>query len=287
LPQASDQDFGVGVLIESNIDTGAPATAHLKSSLVERNHMFGVYVGGSEATLEGLVVRGTLPRTIDQHFGRGIQIQLRAATGAPSTANVKSSLVEGNHDIGVLVGASQATLEGLLVRGTLPRASDQQFGMGINIQVDPVGGALASALVKGSLIEESHDSGVFVHGSEATLEGVVIRGTSPRASDSLFGDGLAVATAIVERVPFAASAVVTNSRIEHNARAGLGNFGAHVALRGNALSCNAFDLDREDFGVSSTFEDLDGNGCGCPAPTDTCVARSSGLAPPEPPVDPP
>jgi len=85
-----------------------------------------------------------------------------------------------------------------------------------------------------------------------------------------------------------ASVDVTSSRIEDNARAGVGNFDAHVGLGTSALSCNAFDLDGEMFfGVPFSFADLGGNGCGCPEPAGACVARSSGLAPPNTLADPP
>jgi len=281
LPQPSDQKFGWGINTQASL-AGAPATALVRSSLIEGNHDVGVVVTGSAATLEGVVVRGTLPRASDQMGGRGTFIQASLA-GAPSTALVTSSLAEQNHEFGVFVSGSEATLEGVVVRGTLPRASDQQLGIGIGMEPNPDNGAPSTALVRSSLVEQNHDFGVILNASEATLEGVVVRGTLLRASDGSFGDGVAVASAILPGgVEVLASAVVRANRIEANARAGLVSFGAHVALSDTALSCNAFQLNGEAAGsLPFTFENLGGNGCGCPEPTGACVAQSSGLAPPE------
>jgi len=282
-PQASDQQFGRGINIEPDPLTGAPSTALVTSSLVEQNHEIGVFVGASQGTLEGLVVRGTQPQASDQLRGRGIEILSNQAIGAPATAVVRSSLIEQNHDLGVFVGASQGTLEGLIVRGTLPQASDQLRGRGIQIQQDLATGTPATAIVRSSLVEQNHDAGVTVNASVATLEHLVVRGTLPRVSDGSLGDGVVVASAeLPGGVDLLASAIVTTSRIEQNARAGLCNFGAHVALGGSVLSCNAFELNGEMvFGLPHTFENLGGNGCGCPEPTGACAAQSSGLTLPE------
>ncbi|HZO17281.1 MAG TPA: integrase core domain-containing protein [Polyangiaceae bacterium] len=110
-----------------NVQSTADLTSvTLRSSLIEENHDIGVIVFGSEATLEGVVVRDTLPRARDQEAGRGI-VSAISDSGSRSTAHIKSSLVQRNHDLGVFVAASDATLEGLIVRGTLPRASDGGF----------------------------------------------------------------------------------------------------------------------------------------------------------------
>lgn len=288
LPDASSRRSGRGVGIQQSLITALPASALVARSLIEDNHDLGVFVAGSDLTLEGVVIRRTLPRASDQASGRGVAVQPEWTTGAPATAVVRGSLVEDNHDIGVVVFNADAAFEGIVVRRTAARASDQRFGRGILFELDPTMGALGTAVVKGSLVEDSHEVGVVVNLASATLEGLLVRATLPRASDGFFGDGVAVASAFVQSTPTAAVAVVTHSRIEKNARAGLGNFGAQVALYGNALSCNAVDLNGESvLGLSPSFDDLGSNGCGCPEATIVCAAKSSGLAPPDAIADPP
>jgi len=254
---------------------------------VEENHELGVVVAGSDARLEGVLVRRTLPSVPDQAGGRGIAIEPCTAPGCDATARstvfVRGSLAEENHDIGAFVMGSDATLEGLLVRGTLPSADDQRLGRGLAIQLtctdqgcDPA--AHASALVRGSRVEESHDVSVSVGGAEATLEGMLVHGTLPRQADDLYGDGF-----IVFSLDLPASATVTSSRIEASARAGISNFGATLALGTSEVACNGIDLVGEPYREQPfRFENLGENACGCPDPADECKVQSVGLEPPAP-----
>ncbi len=278
LPRQSDQQFGHGIELGPAPDSGDPASAVVRRSLVEGSHDVGVFVAGSEATLEGVVVRDTLPQQSDQRHGRGIAIQADLNFGTPGSAVVTGSLVERSHDLGVFVSGSEVALEGLVVRDTVPQQNDQLGGRGINIQAAVTSGAPSSAVVTGSLVERSHDLGLCVSDSEARLEGLVVRTTLARLADGQFGDGLVV---VSEHGP--ARAVIAASWVTESARAGLASFGAEVTLGGSALNCNnAFDLTGELFLEQPfVFEDLGGNGCGCPEPSGACKAISAGLAPPE------
>ncbi|HZO15697.1 MAG TPA: DUF1565 domain-containing protein [Polyangiaceae bacterium] len=281
LPKATNQEFGSGVRFEGWEASGAASTAHVKSSLIERNHEIGLFVAGASATLEGVVVRDTLPQASDQRYGRGIGVQDVPATGARTTFHLRGALVERNPEFGLFIAASDATLEGVLVRGTLPRASDQLFGRGINILSDAAG-AIATAYLTGSRVEQSHEFGVAVTGSEATFEGAVVRDTLARAGDGLFGDGLAVGADTLQGMTWSGRAVVAFSLIEANARAGISSFGSHLSLGDSALMCNTIDLNGEtDLGLPHTFENLGRNGCGCPEPLEDCKAQSAGLVPPD------
>ncbi|RLB56456.1 MAG: hypothetical protein DRI90_18685 [Deltaproteobacteria bacterium] len=277
-PQQSDQESGRGIHIEPDPDTGGPASAIVTGSLVERSHDVGVLVAGSEATLAGLLVRDTRPQQSNQQGGRGISVQFDPATTAPATVAATGSLVEHSHEIGVVVMGSEATLTGLVVRDTQPQQSDQRSGRGIHIQHDLDTGTPAGATVTASLVEHNYDFGIAVAGAQLTLVGSLVRGTLPQISDGLFGDGVVVVSVLEP-----ASAVVTDSRVTESARAGLASFGAAVTLGGSALGCNTIDLNGEVFlGQPFVFEDLGGNGCGCPDATGPCKAISAGLAPPVP-----
>jgi hypothetical protein len=165
-----------GVNVQS--DSGTTSFT-LRASLLERNHELGVYVSGSQALVEASVVRDTLPDA-QGLFGRGIGIQASATTGAPSLGTVRASLLERNHDLGVLVAGSEAHVEASVVRDTLPDAQGR-FGRGISIVPSPATGAPALATVRASLLERNHELGVYVLGSEALVEASVVRDTLPDA----------------------------------------------------------------------------------------------------------
>jgi hypothetical protein len=281
LPRASDLQDGVGIAIQENPASGAPATAIVKNALIEENHEVGVRVFGAEATLEGLVVRHTQPRALDLQGWGGITIQLSAETGRPASAAVTNSLIEDNHVSGVIVLGSDATFDGVVVRRTMPRASDQNFGQGIHIQNAADTGSASNVIVTRSLVEDCHAVGVFVLGSNATLDALLVRRIEPQAMGGLFGDGVLVASLLVQGTPKPATALVTRSQIEESARAGLLNFSSHVTLGTSALSCNGFDLNGEIADFTYTYDNIGGNGCGCPEPTSECTAQTSGLVAPE------
>ncbi|MBW2527438.1 MAG: right-handed parallel beta-helix repeat-containing protein [Deltaproteobacteria bacterium] len=279
-PTVGDQNAGRGINIQPQLSTGAPATATVTGSLVDRSHEAGVFVGGGQARLAGLVVRDTQPRESDQGGGVGIAIQPHPSTGAPATAMVTGSLVDRSHEVGVLVAGTEASLAGLVVRDTLPQATDQRQGRGIGIQPDPSTGAPATVFVTGSLVAHNHDFGVFIAGSQASLEGVVVRATAANAADGYFGDGIAVVSEVGP-----SSCSVSGCRSEENARAGLSNFGGDVSLEGSQLWCNQVDMAGDPYSEQSFyFEDLGRNSCGCGATTGMCIAATAGLTPP-PPLD--
>ena len=68
----------------------------VRGSVIDQSHETGLVVMGAQATIDGVVVRGTAPRA-NQTGGRGVSIQVHPMTGVVSTAQVKSSLIEDNH----------------------------------------------------------------------------------------------------------------------------------------------------------------------------------------------
>jgi hypothetical protein len=271
--QQNDQTGGRGINIQSD-PTGTPATAAITGSLIDHNREVGVFVVSSQATFEGVVVRDTLPRLSDQEVGRGIAIE-HGAGGAPSTAAIAASLVERNHEAGLFVEASQVTLEGVLVRDNLPRPTDQLGGHGINLQSHPILGLPSTGVISGSLFDGNRVLGIFVHGSQVSLEGVRVRATAAAQADGTFGDGIAFVAMFATDVN-----VVSGCVSEDNARLGLGNFGGHISLHGTALLCNAIDLAGESYIRPFTFENPGGNACGCGEATAACAVMSAGLTPP-------
>jgi hypothetical protein len=191
--------------------------------------------------------------------------------------------------VDIRTGASGTEVGGMAIRGDaaglgLSGSEDVTFDRvwvhetalrGITVQGDL---GPTSVSVVGSLVEQSHEVGLFVAGSDALVEGTVVRDTLPCLLDGFFGDGIAVFS---DQAP--ASATITGAFIADSARAGLSNFGAFVSLGSTRIQCAGYELEGEPYqGLDFVFEDLGENGCGCPTADGKCVAESAGLAPPEP-----
>jgi hypothetical protein len=110
--------------------TAEAAKLSVTSSLIEQNHSVGVYVVASEATVETTVVRATQLDGAGR-FGRGIDVEPSVGTGRAARLWLKASLVEENHEIGVFVSSSEATVEATVVRATKPAPAGEGYGDGI------------------------------------------------------------------------------------------------------------------------------------------------------------
>jgi hypothetical protein len=157
----------------------------LRTSLLEQNHEAGVRIQVSEATIEATVIRNTQPNS-DGIYGRGIDVT-EAPSGERATLTLRRSLIEQNHDIGVIVVGSDATIEATVVRNTQPR-SDGRGGRGISIQST---NERAKAMLRSSLVEQNHDVGVIVFGSDATIETTVVHNTQPESAERA-GQGIVI-----------------------------------------------------------------------------------------------
>jgi hypothetical protein len=185
-------------------DDLGPAQATIGGTLIEATTYTGLIVGGARADIRDTVVRGTVPRPSDLEGGRGVVLRTDPMTQRRSEVTLRSSLVEHNHDMGIFVGGSDATIESTLVRDTLPLSTDQTFGRNLSIEWDADTGARSVATVRSSVLEGGHGVGLIVVSSDATVESTVVREVSPLASDQTRGVGLAV-----ERHPQSDGADVT------------------------------------------------------------------------------
>ena len=262
---------GRGMSVQNDPMTAAGSTLVMQSSLVAQNHAIGIFVVGSEATLEASVVRATQPEL--GLFGRGISAQRELTTGTPATLLVRSSLIDDNGELSVFVAGSDMTLETSVVRATHIDAAELG-GRGVHAQLHDVP---STVLLKSSLIEDSHEAGVAVLSSAAIIDACIIRNTETSPGWGM-GNGVMVVSN-----PGPASASIHATRIHQSAFAAVAAWGADVDIGGSALSCQSIDLNRESYaGQTANFGDLGGNGCGCPDATETCKALSAGLEPPTP-----
>jgi len=184
-------DLGGGVQASDATDTHRRAALHVSGSLFDGNTMFGVFVVGSDATIEATVVRGTLPRKSDLGFGRGITMETNTDSGERAIVTVRSSVLAKNLEAAIFVQDSGATIEATTVADTGARASDQETGRGVDVEDGP-GGGRSTVKLESSLIRASHEAGVVVLGSDATILATIVRQTLPRATDQRAGRGINV-----------------------------------------------------------------------------------------------
>jgi hypothetical protein len=267
-------EFGVGVNVQvlcynDQCYPDQPSRAEIRGSLVERNHEFGIFVSGSEAIVEGTVVRGTLPHAGVQRNGRGITARpscLRLAgvlscdVDTSSLLAVSGSLFEDNHGAGIQAIGSQVSVERTVVRRTKALVDSQVGGQGISASLmcfdDGIEdgcrpGTGADLQVRESTLEESQHLGLSISASTATLDAVVIRSTAPRALDGLSGRGLSVQMSCVDTDdgsqvcdPLArSSATVTRSLIDSQFDVGVFVGGADLVLDSSVVRATAVQTD--------------------------------------------
>ena len=202
------------------VDTLGPARVVVRDSLVESATDVAVFLDGAQADIEGAVLRGTLAKG---PIAAGIAAQA-SKSGRPSSLSLKSSIVERGEGMGILVGASEATIEASVVRDTLP-APDGTYGRGVEISDGP-GAARSKAHLVSSVIERSRSAGLRVVGSDVDLEGTVVRDTSPGPGGT-FGRGIDLETSPAGGPTVA---TITRSLVARNHEVGLVVIGAELTL---------------------------------------------------------
>src|SRR5829696_3651138 len=91
---------GPGVDAEDDL---GPTNIEITRSLIEGNRAVGIFLVGTQAVIDGTVVRDTRPDAASQTYGCGIDLQDDPATGRRAGAIVRASIVERNRYVGVLV----------------------------------------------------------------------------------------------------------------------------------------------------------------------------------------
>ncbi len=164
---------GDGISIQDRTETKERANVIIRASRIEQNQGGGVVVFGSDVTLESTVVSSNQPNAMGE-LGRGIEIDYDPDTQERANVTVRACVLDQNHDIGMLIAASDVTIEATAIRSTLPNAVAQS-GRGISIQDDPDAKERANVTVRACLIEQNDSIGVFVRTSDAAIEATEVR----------------------------------------------------------------------------------------------------------------
>jgi len=269
---AVNDGFSRAIEMQATQVTGGNLT--VRGCLVERANDAGVLVFGSSGHIENTVSRGNLPDALGRR-GAGFTIENDWVFGHRGAGSIINSVADWNTGSGAIVIGSDVSIEGLLVRDTLPAPSGD-YGRGIGIEEDPATGDTANVSVSACQIERCIEVGIAVLGSQTTIDNVRVIDTRARA-DGLFGDGISVFAPIA-----AAAATVRGSLVEGAVRAGISSFGATLDLGTTDLFCNAIDLNGSALGDNPfSFVDAGENRCGCEADESECKLQAAELEPPQ------
>lgn len=286
LPEESSMEAGYGMRIYSYGPMPAERpSAVVRQSLVDGAYQGGLMVVGSDAEIETTEVRGVEPRASDGNFGRGMSIEVSYDNLEPAFATLRGVRVDSARDVGIFVVGADVDMDSVHVRAIRSRENDGIFGAGIAYATEilqtkrPSSGTVARVVV-----EDCQAGGFGVAGATVVATDLIVADTAPQAYDSNFGDGIVVSSFLIlipDIVP--TSLELTRGTVRGNARAGIGSFGASVAVGESLLDCNAIQLDGEEIqGEAFQFEDRGGNVCLCGDMSEQCQVLTSGLRPPSP-----
>ena len=258
--QPGDADSAPGWGLVASVDAKRDVRAELsvRSSVVSDNRGAGLVVVGADVVLEGVVVRDTKPRSSDGAFGRGIDLEVDPATGEPAILTMTASLVAGSHDVGLFASGADVTVARSVVRDTKGAPADVSGGFGLAIQnalvpgSPNVAGRRSSLQASASAVERSALAGIFVQGSDASLDGVVVRDTTAPAGASAVGYGMVFQSDPETHERAAAS--VRWSAVERSVAAGLLSFGADATVESTLVldTAAAGDTLGDGLGVVAT-----------------------------------
>lgn len=233
----ADGTFGLGALFK------ADARVNATRMTVEASHEVGIIAShGAVASIEDLVVRGTLPRPSDLEGGRGLWAQ----EGASVT--ILRSRFEDNRMVGLGANGDGVSLvaEDVTVQRTLSRASDGLVGRALNVQSG------ASAELRRASFEDNEEVTVLVSSRAAlTASDVVIRRSLPRTcatttcTDFPAGIGLGIyaSTVSVERFQIA-EAALCGVQVARGGSADLTRGEVRSSLVGACVQVPEYDFER-------------------------------------------
>ncbi len=235
-----------GINLYEDPATGIRGQMTIRRTLIENMQLVALYAQAADLEVEHSVVRGTVSQAADGLFGRGVSIEDDQVNAQRASIVMRSSLIEGNQELGVMVSGADGTLSGIIVRDTAPQTFGQRLGRGIATEASFITGQRGNLTVLGSLIERNHEVGLFVSGSDALIDGTIVRFTAPNGDNPASGAGIAAQ----DQTPTGASAWLTvhGSLIHDNIRAGLVTNQVTVTITGTAIRDTALVPDSGHFG---------------------------------------
>ena len=243
-PGEPDGTQGYGLLVEAREEPPLPASATVRFSLIERSCQEGIVVLGSTLELEGVRVRDTLPRAVDETLGLGLYAG-PIAGGVRPTVGLHGCAIEGSRAAGMYVTGADATLEDSVVRTTAPELAADEYGHGIDCGGEAATGP-GKLVLRRSLVEDAFEAGVMAEGCDLTAEQSVVRDITSSAASGRFGSGIVLNGGVALGAPH--SATVRLSRIERTREIGLLVASLDATIEGSVVAATEGEVGDGLFG---------------------------------------
>jgi hypothetical protein len=177
----ADGRFGRGIDVEAQ--GSARGSLVLGHALVELVREHGIYLSGSDATIDATLVRDVAWASLTDP-GRGLNG--RSNAGGASVVSVTGSVIERVHDSGIWCGDCEIAVATTTLRDTLPDP-DGNYGYGIALfaltVAPPPGRIEKCALIR------TATAGFLTFGASAEVESLLVVDPPPEATTGLFGRG--------------------------------------------------------------------------------------------------
>jgi hypothetical protein len=227
-----NQAAGRGIHVQANPANNAPSHIIVRTSFIAQNYEMGVNILGSEGTFEATVVRDTLPAASNGMSGRGISLEGDPASG-PARLVANALLLDQNHEVGVALVGAEAELVGVVLRATQPRPFDGQAGIGAATYANTATQAPSLLTLRGSLVDQSHDMGLYLTGATVSVVGTVVQDTMPRMDDNTGGRGINIERDPTTDTPTDVS--IRTSVVDRNHEVAVYGSGVTVAIEDTVL----------------------------------------------------
>ncbi len=212
--------------------TDEPTSLAVSRSLIEGAVAHGIYAWGSTVALIESALRDTQPdgEGID---GSGLCATFHADDATASSLQVLRSLVERNHDYGLWISGSSATIEDSLIRQTAPQPSDGENGQGIHVRADVGAAAQSDLVMRGVVVADNHECGLCVFNSDAVVERTVVRDVEPPPATSF---GTPMVFGVDGKIPnLRPTLVLRSSLFERGTYMGVGIVSADALVEGTIV----------------------------------------------------
>lgn len=165
-PEPRTGQFGRGILTFFDPSTQQGVTGTFRGVRIERAVEAGFFGQGVDLTLSDLAVMQTYARP-DGDIGRGVCFQSESAD-LGSVAVLERVWIDQNHDAGLLLEGTTATVDHIFIADTLATVAEGKFGDAIQV-LSEVGFAPAVANIHNAHVEGSQRAGIAVYGATVSI----------------------------------------------------------------------------------------------------------------------
>ncbi|MFC1482578.1 hypothetical protein ACFL51_02110 [Myxococcota bacterium] len=175
-PQPSDGMVGYGLQVVCDPEPGVCGSLLATGSSIERSEMTGIAIFGVPAVLSGMAVKDTYQNQegpFADDLGDGVYAGCFYDFCA--TLDLLECLVDSSFTAGLTVQGAAGSAQRSVVRNVLPRALDDAYGYGIQVEGEP--GAPPTVFhVSESLIQDAEIAGILYYLAGGTVSGSRITG---------------------------------------------------------------------------------------------------------------